>query len=82
MRCRLSGWVKRPGGQRCRALTCSGRKLAEYVSHEWWKEMTIPRGTRASDVCGRGCKEETIVVTPSGRVRRLRTGGKGRRRER
>lgn len=63
MGCRISRWQERKQkrGERCRVLVCGGRKIIECVSHEWWKQLPLPKA-RLSDVCGKGCTEEEIVV--------------------
>ena len=64
MRCRVSRWKKTRKGL-CRAFVCGGHEVVECVSHGWWKELPLPRGTRASVACGKNCREETIVVKTS-----------------
>lgn len=66
MGCRISRWQERKRGERCRLLICGGRKIYECLSHDWWKAIPLPRGTRPSDVCGKGCTEEEIVVKADG----------------
>jgi hypothetical protein len=76
MRCRSSKWTTKKDGWTCRTLTCPGRKVTECVSSEWWKETSIPDGTRPSDVCGGSCKEEELVIdakdVPGAPVKKLR----------
>jgi hypothetical protein len=64
--CRWSAW-ERKGKQQCRTFICHRRRIAECVEDDWWTAIPLPASTRASEVCGRGCTEETLTVNPKDR---------------
>ena len=72
MRCRVSRWITRKNGERCRVYTCADRKVIECVKSKWAKGRMAPDADmRVSVVCGRGCVEKVLVVkTQRGQKRR------------